>query len=241
MGNRLSHPGGWTLGSKARRVCARGSKILQSHSLGSWLGKPRGCALQLDGAAGLQPCLSRDGGRVPWLGQTAGWGPDLARAAHVLPGQMRLLAPHHRWKELLAVLSDWAPLPSGAQSITISMLEAGSPAPTPFISSWYQVVELSLFSQCCSWRIDVDLMGSFPECCGTRLLTLGSLFPTGETSWCGCVLACGKGYVVKVKLPCGPQGGASASLLGSGIFFFFPPQRPSCLWRVAGLYFLEEN
>lgn len=40
---------------------------------------------------------------------------------------MRPLAPLHRWAELLAVLSDRAPLPSGTQSTKIHLLVAVSP------------------------------------------------------------------------------------------------------------------
>ena len=158
----------------------------------------------------------------------------------MLPGQMRLLAPHHRWAELLAVLSD-----RGTTAIRYTVHQnlctgCCKPCPTSLLfqaNSRESLPFLPMFPV--RWK-EVHLKRSFPECCGIWKFTQGSLCPAGEIFWCGSVLACRRGCVVRVKLLCAPEEGASASPLGSGIFSPSPsPQRPSCLWIVASWSFFN--
>ena len=127
----------------------------------------------------------------------------------MLPGQMRLLAPHHRWAELLAVLSD-----RGTTAIRYTVHQnlctgCCKPCPTSLLfqaNSRESLPFLPMFPV--RWK-EVHLKRSFPECCGIWKFTQGSLFPAGEIFWCGSVLACRRGCVVRVKLLCAPEEGAS--------------------------------
>lgn len=155
----------------------------------------------------------------------------MGRTALVPPGQIRLLAPHHRWAERLAVLS-------GTQSIKI-YAGCWKPCPTSLLfqaNPRESLPFLPMFPV--RWK-EVDLKRSFPECCGTWKFTQGSLCPAGDSSWYGSVLACRRGCVVRVKLLCDPEEGASASLPGFGFFRPPSPQRPSCLWIVASWSFVN--
>ena len=88
-------------------------------------------------------------------------------------------------------------------SSKVSALVALNPA-SFFVSLWSKAVKLHGFPQWSPWgKTQLGLLGSVPQCWGSSMSTMGSLFPIiglGGPSKCATVPAWKMGDVVRVKL-----------------------------------------